>query len=292
MKKHAFAPILFSAFLLLFSACSKEKDALAEGPNGPGSGFAQEPTSTPLSATIKEASGLADSRTAPGNLWVAEDSGNPPQLHLLNYKGQATGKIYLKGATNRDWEDIALAGNTLYVADIGDNNSSKSNYTIYELPEPVLGTDTVREFNRIRFRYPDGPRDAEAVLVDPQTHTIYLLTKRDNPSRIYKLTPPFNYQAIDTATFVQELPFSGVVSAALSPNGSEAILKTYTGLYYYKQQAPTSVDALFRQEPKELAYQIEPQGEAVAFARDNSGFFTLSEKGLSDAVNLYFYKRK
>jgi hypothetical protein len=289
MKKQAFAPILFSTLLLLFSACGKEKDTLAEGP---GSGFAQEPTNTLLNAGIKEASGIADSRTAPGNLWVAEDSGNPPQLHLLNYNGQATGKIYLKGATNRDWEDIALAGNTLYVADIGDNDNSKSNYTIYEFPEPALGTDTVGTFNRIRFRYPDGPRDAEALLADPQTQIIYLITKRDNPSRIYKLEPPFNYQAIDTATFVQELPFSGVVSAALSPDGTEAILKTYTGLYYYKLQAPPSVDALFRQEPKELAYLIEPQGEAITFARNNSGFFTLSEKAFSDAVNLYFYKRK
>lgn len=291
MLHATFRYIPFLALTLLFANCSSDDDK--ESPaNSPQLLFSDSPTSKTITAAIKEASGIADSKTAPGNLWVVEDSGNPPQLHLLNYNGEATGKVYLKGATNRDWEDLVLFENQLFIADIGDNKNSKSNYTIYQFPEPGAGTDTVKTFNRIRFRYADGPRDAEALLLDPQTKDILLITKQDNPSRIYKLTYPYNYTTIDTARFVGNLTFTGVVGAALSPDGSEALLKTYLGLYYYKLQAGQTLQTILQQTPGDLAYTVEPQGEAVTFARDNSGFYTLSEKALSDFVNLYFYKRK
>jgi hypothetical protein len=37
---------------------------------------------------------------------------------------------------------------------------------------------------------------------------------------------------------------------------------------------------------------MEPQGEAVSFALDGSGFFTVSEKGFANSVNINFYNRK
>jgi hypothetical protein len=71
------------------------------------------------------------------------------------------------------------------------------------------------------------------------------------------------------------------------------MLKTYTQLYYYIRTANEGLDVTFGETPTDtLPYQLEPQGEAVAFANNNSGFFTLSEKGLSDvAPNLLFYRR-
>jgi hypothetical protein len=41
-----------------------------------------------------------------------------------------------------------------------------------------------------------------------------------------------------------------------------------------------------------LPYQAEPQGEAISFAVNNSGYYTISEKALSSMVKLYYYKRK
>ncbi|MEM6987834.1 MAG: hypothetical protein AAF499_15005 [Pseudomonadota bacterium] len=37
------------------------------------------------------------------------------------------------------------------------------------------------------MRYPDGPRDAEAVAIDPISETVLLLSKRDRPNRLYAL---------------------------------------------------------------------------------------------------------
>jgi hypothetical protein len=285
---------LFSLFAF-FTACSSNNYTVANNPDPqpqPEEGFQETPTSHPLTPIINETSGIADSQTFPGHLWAHEDSGTPSQLYLVNHKGEVKKKIYLKGAINRDWEDMALSGNQLFIADIGDNSNGHPSYAIYQFPEPIAATDTIKTFQTIRFRYPNGSHDAEAFLIDKQTNDILIITKQENPSRIYKIAYPYNYTTIDTVRLVGNLTFTGVVSAALSPNGKEAILKTYTGLFYYQQTANEPLESWLQRKPVSLAYKIEPQGEAVTFANDNSGFFTLSEKGVSSAVNLYFYSRK
>ncbi|WP_205501565.1 hypothetical protein [Rufibacter psychrotolerans] len=250
-----------------------------------------EPTRTAVVPMIREASGIADSKTLPGHLWVQEDSGNPPQLYLLGHDGKVFKTIYLKGAKNRDWEDLALAGDQLYLADIGDNNHVATEYTIYRFKEPQPATDTVRSFTTIRFRYPDGPHDAEAFLVDPNTKDILLLTKQDSLSSVYKLKHPYSTTATNVAQRVGTLPYPFVVSAAVSPNGKEAIVKTYSALYLYRQKANETLEEFLLQDFQPLPYRIEPQGEAVTFAATGAGYFTLSEKGLASAVHLYFYQR-
>jgi uncharacterized protein YjiK len=228
----------------------------------------------------------------PGFLWAQEDSGNPPNLILLSHEGNVTKTIPLKGATNRDWEDMALAGDQLYVADIGDNNLAYNEYRIYQFTEPSSSVDAIETYKTIRFKYPDGAHDAEAILVDPGKKDIYIITKRDNPSKVYKLTYPQSFTTLNTAIDVGALAISGVVSAAFAADAKNIIIKTYTGLHLYQRKGSEVISTTLTGTFTNLTYQLEPQGEAVAFAADNSGFYTLSEKGLSNTVNLYFYRKK
>jgi len=253
--------------------------------------FDSIPTSRTVSPIIIEGSGIADSKANPGFLWVEEDSGNPPQLYLISHDGAISKRIYIKGAVNRDWEDMALVSDELYIADIGDNAQTSLDYFFYKFAEPSASADTVSNFTTIRFRYPDGSHDAEAFLVDPSTKDIYIITKRDSPSRIYKLAFPYNI-SFNEVEFVGALSYTGVVSAALSVDGKEIIVKTYTNLYYYKRQTGESLASAIQKNFTILPYKIEPQGEAVTFANNNSGIYTLSEKGFANSVNLYFYQRK
>jgi hypothetical protein len=241
---------------------------------------------------INEASGIADSKTNPGYLWVEEDSGNPPQLYLLGHDGKVLKTIYIKGAVNRDWEDLALVNDTIYVADIGDNNLGFPDYTIYQFAEPSASTDTVASFSAIHFTYPDGAHDAEALLIDPVTKDIYIITKRDAFSKIYKLSFPYSTTSVDTVSLVGALNYNNVVSAAFAPDGREIIIKTYLALYYYTRSQNETIEQVLGKSYTILPYTPEPQGEAVTFANDNSGFFTLSEKGFATTVNLYFYSRE
>lgn len=253
--------------------------------------FDSMPTAVTVQPLISEASGIADSKQNPGFLWVQEDSNNPPQLLLVARDGRVQKNIFIKGATNRDWEDMALLNGSIYIGDIGDNNKVHTESIFYKFPEPAALLDTVNSFETIRFVYEDGPRDAEAFVVDPVSAAIYLLTKSDNPGRIYKISPPFG-TGVQVARRVGQLPYSGPVSATLSANASEAIIKTYTQLYYYKRTGTESIETWLQKTPVQIPYLMEPQGEAVGFAQDGTGYFTLSEKAFSNAVKLYFYKKR
>lgn len=280
----------FCLFLLLVGlpSCDKYKEL----PLSKTAVFKSNPEEKLVKPIIQEASGMADSKLNAGNLWVHEDSGKPTQLYALVHDGKVVKKIFLKGLVNRDWEDMALAGTDLFIGDIGDNNQVYPEYAFYQFPEPTLTTDTVKNSQMIRFRYPDGSHDAEAFLVDPQTKDILIITKQDDPSRIYRLAYPFNYAGINAVTLVGKLKYSGIVSAALSPDGAEILLKTYTSLYYYARTGNESMADALQKDFTNIPYVLEPQGEAITFAADNSGFYTLSEKGLAKTVNLNFYKRK
>ena len=78
---------------------------------------------------LAEASGLASSLLTPGILYTHNDSGGAPTVYTLNRRGLVPARIKLKGVTNRDWEDIAVARDPrtqkpcVYVGDIGDNNA-------------------------------------------------------------------------------------------------------------------------------------------------------------------------
>ncbi len=284
--------------LFLVVSCSKN------GVNTTSSNeYSDKPQHTILTGgSIREASGIADSKANPGYLWVEEDSGNPSQLYLLGHDGKIAGKVKIAGGTNRDWEDIVLGAGPvngtsyLYIGDIGDNNSTYSSYTIYRFPEPAIniakiGSAAVTKFSKINFKYPDSAHDAEAFLVDPGTKDIYVITKRDARSKVYKLPYPQDTTKLITAVYVSDLAFDLVTSATLSPDSKELIVKTYTNLYFYSRSPTESIATTLSRTPPTLFYDVEQQGEAVCFALDFSGFYTLSETRTATPATLDFYKR-
>lgn len=279
----SFRALAFGCCLL--ASCKKGGQPVTTEP------FTSQPASVTINNAPAEISGMVDSRQVPGTLWVHEDSGTPAHLIQVSHSGSVIKRVPILNIANRDWEEMAVAGNDFYIGDIGDNSSVATDYYIYKFAEPGSGTDTIRTVETIRFRYPDGSHDAEAFWVDPQTRDIYVITKRDASSRIYKITAPYA-TGVNAAVFVGTLNFNSVTGAALSPDGKELIVKTYGALYYYKGNTTTALlEALTNNRYQSLPYVAEPQGEALCFAQNNSGFFTASEKGFGNEVKLYFYKR-
>ncbi len=275
-----------SLFILVFCAyclagCSSEGEKQA---------FDGTPSVVTVQPIINEVSGIADSKANAGYLWAHEDGGTKPQLYLINRNGQVVKTVHIKPTTNQDWEDMALSGGSIYLADIGDNNSFYPIHYIYRFPEPAMTIDTVRTVDTIRFAYRDGNHDAEAFLVDPITGDMFVITKWDNPSRIHRLTASSS-TAVQIAEAVGQLNYSGVTGAAVSPDGKEVIVKTYLGLNYYTRTGNEPLSQTLQRQPKTIPYQAEPQGEAVCFAADNSGYFTVSEKSTATEVKMYFYRR-
>jgi hypothetical protein len=284
----SFQRTIFYFIFLLCSACSK-------GNSGDGIDllFDSTPVVHPLTPIINEISGIADSKLNPGYIWAEEDGGNLPQLYLISHLGKLNKTIFLKDAVNRDWEEMQLSAGKIYIGDIGDNNRVYEEYHFYCFNEPSVSIDTIALFDKIRFKYSDGPHDAEAFLIDPQTRDIIIITKRDNPSLLFKISFPYSTTGLNIATPVGSLSISGVVGAALSPNSDEILIKTYFSIARFgRKQGESIAQALQSASTIIAGYKAEPQGEAIGFSLDNKGFFTLSEKGFASSVNLYYYRRK
>ena len=158
---------------------------------------------------LDEASGLVIGRTHPGVLWTIEDSkggGTPSQNERLyaNNKtnGADLGYFTLDVPDNHDWEDLAYFDDNgtdwIYIGDIGDNDIGDNVQTIYRVEEPTSeptssgnhGTIAAADIDRIMIDYPMDKPDAEAMMVDPDTGDIYIVTKREDQrdvAHLYKI---------------------------------------------------------------------------------------------------------
>ena len=257
---------------------------------------------------LAEVSGLAASRKNPGTLWVHNDSGNETELYLINTQGELLATYYLAEGVNFDWEDIAIgpgpeAGETyLYVGDIGDNTAMYDERYVYRFIEPTyteaIILDTIATYDRLGFFYREGAVNAETLLLDPLTEDLLVLSKESDQIRVHQFhfpsAPPFR----QPAKLMTTLSFDGVnlldrlVAGDISPDGTEVLLKTYEHvLYWSRPDTSVSIPELLRLPADTLPYWPEPQGEAIGFAADGSGYYTLSEENLGADIYLYFYPR-
>jgi hypothetical protein len=186
--------------------------------------------------------------------------------------------------------------NYIYIGDIGDNLGLYDHKIIYRFEEPVIqdgiNESVIRDFDTIVFKLPYERQDSETLMVDPATRDVYVVTKRQDPVVVYRV--PYSISENDTITAekVATLPMTDIVSGNFSLDGSEILLKNIRNVYYWEKKRGMSIDSVFRMKPKILPYEKEPQGEAIAFAHDGSGYFTLSEKVKGEKSYLQFYKRK
>jgi hypothetical protein len=205
---------------------------------------------------LNEASGLVLSQ---GLLWTHDDSGGPATVFGLSKRGKLERQIALP--QNVDWEDIAARGSTLYVGDIGDNALSRPSITVYRGAQPI------------ELRYPDGPHDAEALLVDGRT--IVIVTKSlSGEARIYTARGPGVLRHAGTLQLGLAEPVTGGDSTSRL-----VVLRTYGSAYVWTRRAGESIAHALRGKPCKAGASLidEGQGESIALARDGRSFWTLPE---------------
>ncbi len=273
----------------------------------PGSGRSGSFESAPHQINIQpgvidEASGIVPGANMNGTMWTLQDSGQPASLYLISADGTSIKEYNVPGSVNRDWEDIAIGPgprdgvNYVLIGDIGNNNAPVAEVsTIYRIPEisNVNGAFDGSQLEKIAFRYPDGPRDAETLLLDPITRDIFILSKEKNTG-IYRLPYPQSTVETMVAEKVGIVPgLSTATGGDIALDGKEIIIRTYVGVYYWTRKDGDSVgQTLLRSAVSNPMVMLEPQGEAICFDRNAAGFYTLSEKGNTERVTLNYYKRK
>ena len=250
---------------------------------------------------LRESSGIARSARNPEVFWLHNDSGDKARLYAIDTQGRHRGRLRLDKSDNRDWEDIAsftLDGKAyLLVADIGDNNARHRTSVLYVVEEPDLAAGDEYEFEpawRIRFRYPGGPRDAEAAAVDTAGQRVLILSKRELPPALYAVPlmpdndeavvaeklgpvtslPPPTRQDIEFAT--QRKDWSWQPTAMdLSADGSAALILTEAAVYYF----PFDGDWLSTLNQQALGFGLRGvrNAESAAFGADSRQIYITFE---------------
>lgn len=259
------------------------------------------------SPELAEASGLASSRLRQKVFWLVNDSGSDPVLHAINLQGAALGSVRVAGVKNVDWEDLASfvwqGRSWLLVADTGDNLARRDEVVLHLVPEPEAQNGryagSVRPHWSLRFRYPGGPRDCEAVAVDVPRGEILLLSKRNQPAVLYSLPlqapmPSAGPVKARKVTAVEILPVATdshllelfgsfqtqPTAMDISADGLAAVVLTYQDAYLYRRQPRESWATAMQRQPQRIVLpglDYLPQREALCFTADGSGLLVTSE---------------
>lgn len=243
------------------------------------------PTRLPLE--VRETSGLAYGARA-DLLWTHNDRGGEPVLYGFDRTGRHRARVAVTGAGLIDWEDIEAGrcgdGDCLYIGDIGDNGAGRDHITIYRVAEPGPGDEHVSAV-AFHARYPDGPQDAEALLV--LGGELYIITKgRTAPLRLYRY-PGRVDAAVEEAAggharvleLVRELGprperrADFVTAATARRDGRWVALRTYREIRLYRTDAFLGAGGVPARS-FDVRRLKEPQGEGMAF--DDDGALWLS----------------
>jgi len=231
-------------------------------------------------STIDESSGLAQSKAHPTEIYTHNDSGDTARFFRVNSQGSITGTFLLNNVSARDWEGMAIRGDQIYLGDIGDNPKNRANIQVHQCTEPT--STPISQFKTYTLNYPDGPRDAECLMVHPKTGDLWIVSKvSSGPSSVYRLPAPSasgSYTLIKMGTVPVGDPgaFGNMVTdGAISPDGKYVVLRTYTAAFEFKVK--DSFEKWFEQTPTRVSTPTLPQSEGICYGQDGRSLYISSE---------------
>jgi hypothetical protein len=226
---------------------------------------------------LAELSGLAVTDDA---VWAMADGGRRIELHRLDLGTCAVVDSRTAAVDPYDAEDLAVGPDgSLWVSDTGDNEQRRATVAVIVVPargEPVLH----------RLTYPDGPHDAEALLVGADGVPT-VVTKEVGRAAVYRPevvldgvgpTPLVHVADVDLpASDTAGGPVGGlgsrtVTGAAMSVDGTVVALRTYTDAWLFPvpDGDPAAIVTALQGKPVRVPLPDEPQGEALAFTADGT----------------------
>ncbi|HEX6760981.1 MAG TPA: hypothetical protein VF086_21600 [Propionibacteriaceae bacterium] len=214
-------------------------------------------------ARITESSGLAVDPA--GNLyWTVNDSGDRGVAYGIGLDGKVQGTLNFR-AQPLDVEAVAVHEDRLYVADIGDNKGRRSFIRVYFFNNPRANGLTVT-YHAYDFRYPDGPEDAETLLVD-ESGRLFIVTKGQDAA-IYEAPAKPDRQGVNELEEVGSAP-SNVTDGTFLPGGDRIALLTYNSVEV--------VDASSYEVKASASIPDQPQAESLTLSLDERSLLVGSE---------------
>ncbi|MDA0634295.1 hypothetical protein OUY22_12795 [Nonomuraea sp. MCN248] len=258
---------------LLFRVLGIALAALALMPPSPAAADGEELLFRFRDPAITESSGLAVSPTHDDVYYTHNDSAAEPVFYAVGGDGRTKATFRLRDAEARDWEAMAAVKDrktgrgALWFADIGDNlDGAWPDISIYKVAEPRTLADATLPAVRYRFRYADGARNAEGIMVNPRTGRLYVVTK-EFAGGVYEAPKKLRADSTNTLRRVGGAPIMAT-DAAYAPDGSSYVIRTYFSATLYEP----SGEMIAKVPMPELK-----QAESIAYTRDGTALLTGSE---------------
>ncbi len=246
---------------------------------------------------LDEISGMSLSDKYADHFWVLNDSGDDSQVYLINMQGELVATVEFDGE-NRDWEAIDVYEGEIYVGEIGDNNAVYDSKKIYKFAEPEIDIDkldqklSAADVKEMEFNFSNGQRDAEALMIDPISSNLLIISKREEQVFVYETKFIETQNEIVKIDPICLLPITFVTAGDISSDGKHILIKNYEDIFYWEREdLNTPLVEHFAKDPIKLPYTREPQGEAISWGKNSDSYYTISEK--RDGVDpiLYRYDR-
>ena len=253
------------------------------------------------SSQLNEISGLAASHVHDGVLWATNDGENPARLYAISRRGRLLARYEIEGVGNEDWEDLAsfeLDGRRyLLLADTGDNGGRRRGFSLHVFEEPArLANGKLKPAWTIRARWPDGPRDCEAVAVDAAAGQVLLVSKKRVPPELFSLPLADPRGAVVEARRIGRLAgvpqvsedlrrkdpklaalFSQVTAADIAPDRRSLAVLTYGSVLFYRRDPDQSWADATARAPETHDIPPIPQAEALAWSAGGGGLYATGE---------------
>ncbi|HET9419666.1 MAG TPA: hypothetical protein VFO49_00930 [Nocardioides sp.] len=212
---------------------------------------------------IVESSGLV---ARDGLFFTVNDSGDSGRVFVVDARTCRT-----VGGT--DWSDevedveaVAPVDDGVLVGDIGDNLAARESVRLLQVPAG-RGERTVLP-TTYEITYPGGPRDAEALLVQPGTGQVLIASKGLMAGMLYAAPKRLSESAPNRVRPVADVP-GLVTDGAFFPDGRHFVLRTYGRAVVYTYPGFESVG--------DITLPEQEQGEGIAV--DEQGRIFVSSEG-------------
>ncbi len=260
---------------------------------------------------INEQSAVVTSARYPNVLWVLNDSGDKARLFAIRKDGSNIIPTFLEeryrnnlaypgltitGADNTDWESLTRIGDTLIIADMGNNGNARRDLGVYFVlePNPRARTST-RPLFWLTVAFPDQKKfppkdwrfDCEAVFA--YHGKLYFLSKERDQGRIDLPRPTTHLYRLDTRHFhqVNQLKqvdqredLGGWITAAeMSPDEKILAILAQNPLVatIWLFPAPRFGDHFLRQNPRLLTIKKAGQAEGLCWLSNREILITNEE---------------
>lgn len=217
---------------------------------------------------IVESSGLV---AAGDYLVTVNDSGDAARVFLVDPATGDTVGVTRWSMRPDDVEALAPAGdNEVWVGDIGDNDHERDSVTVWRVPLGVGQRMVAGAAYELVMPEPD---DAEAMLTDPATGRLHLVTKSISGGVVYAAPATLDAAAPNRMQRVADV--AGLVTdGSFFPDGRHLMLRNYTTGFVYTFPGFDLVDS--------FPLPAQQQGEGLAITAD--GRVLISSEGVRSPV--------